>query len=59
MPLAVVLGAANMHDSTAFEDLVDAVAPTEADHDSMTQKAPAGNKKAVWRTEPRGKVSYP
>ena len=31
MPLAVVVGAANIHDSAAFEDLVDAVAPTEAD----------------------------
>ena len=59
MPLAVVPGAANIHDSAAFEDLVDAVAPIEADQGSMTQKAPAGFKKAVWRTERRGKVSYP
>jgi Transposase DDE domain len=59
VPLAVVLNAANIHDSAALEDLVDAVAPTEADQGSMTPKAPAGNKKAVWRTERRGKVSYP
>jgi hypothetical protein len=31
VPLAVVLSAANIYDSAAFEDLVDAVAPTEAD----------------------------
>jgi hypothetical protein len=45
-----------MHDSTALEDLVDAVAPIEADQGSMTQKAPAGNMKAVRRTERRGEV---
>jgi len=56
VPLAVVISATNIHDSSAFEDLVDAVAAIEADR-SYDPKAPADNKKALWCTERRGEVT--
>jgi hypothetical protein len=58
VPLAVVLGAANIHDTAAFEDLVDAVAPTEADR-AYDPKSTRWQQEGGVAYRAAGKVSYP